>query len=69
MCSAGGGQRLAVVTGAGKGLGEALVHELSAEGWLVLAVVRQAVHAEALGADTDRRSPRYISLGEAELDW
>lgn len=52
MCSAAGGQRLAVVTGAGKGLGEALVHELSAEGWLVLAVVRQAVHAEALGALT-----------------
>jgi len=42
------GQRFAVVTGAGRGFGEALVRELSEAGWLVLALVRQAVHAEAL---------------------
>lgn len=41
-------QRLAVVTGAGRGFGEALAQELSAAGWLVLAVVRQAGQARVL---------------------
>jgi len=44
----GQGQRLAVVTGAGRGFGAALARELSAAGWLVLAVVRQASRAPAL---------------------
>jgi NAD(P)-dependent dehydrogenase (short-subunit alcohol dehydrogenase family) len=43
-------QRLAVVSGAGRGFGEALVREFSAAGWLVLAVVRQASHAAVLDA-------------------
>lgn len=42
-------QCLAVVTGAGRGFGEALVRELSKAGWHVLAVVRQASQAAALG--------------------
>lgn len=42
------GQRLAVVTGAGRGFGEALAQELSAAGWLVLAVVRQSGQARVL---------------------
>jgi NAD(P)-dependent dehydrogenase (short-subunit alcohol dehydrogenase family) len=41
-------QRLAVVTGAGRGFGEALAQELSAAGWTVLALVRQAGQATAL---------------------
>jgi NAD(P)-dependent dehydrogenase (short-subunit alcohol dehydrogenase family) len=41
-------QRLAVVTGAGRGFGEALAQELSAAGWTVLALVRQPGHAMAL---------------------
>lgn len=44
----GQGQRLAVVTGAGRGFGAVLARELSAAGWLVLAVVRQASRAPAL---------------------
>ena len=41
-------QPLAVVTGAGRGFGEALAGELSAAGWLVVAVVRQAAQSAAL---------------------
>ena len=44
----GQAQRLAVVTGAGRGFGEALAREVSAAGWLVLAVMRQASQATAL---------------------
>ena len=44
----GRGQRLAVVTGAGRGFGEALARELSVAGWLVVAVVRQAAQAAPL---------------------
>lgn len=39
---------LAVVTGAGRGFGEALAQELSAAGWTVLALVRQVGQAPAL---------------------
>ena len=41
-------QQFAVVTGAGRGFGEVLVRELSAAGWLVLALVRQTGHAVVL---------------------
>ncbi|HEY9356794.1 MAG TPA: SDR family NAD(P)-dependent oxidoreductase, partial [Arthrobacter sp.] len=41
-------QPLAVVTGAGRGFGEALARELSAAGWQVVAVVRQAAQSAAL---------------------
>ncbi len=37
-----------MVTGAGRGFGEALARELSAAGWLVLAVMRQAGQAPVL---------------------
>ena len=49
----GEGQRLAVVTGACRGFGEAIARELSAAGWLVLAVVRQACQAPALDGLAD----------------
>jgi len=36
------GQRVAVVTGAGRGIGAAVVRRLSADGWAVIAVDRCA---------------------------
>ena len=67
MQAQGQKQRLAVVTGAGRGFGEALVQEFSAAGWLVLAVVRQSGHARQLavlhGVDTVVHDVRSDDMG------
>jgi NAD(P)-dependent dehydrogenase (short-subunit alcohol dehydrogenase family) len=70
--------RLAVVTGASRGLGRAIVDELSAAGWAVVAVTRENVSNSAwpdnvnvVAADIgqDAAVPALLSvLGEQPLD-
>lgn len=42
------GARVAVVTGASSGIGEAVVHRLAADGWTVVAAARRTAHLETL---------------------
>lgn len=44
-------QRLAVVTGASSGIGQATARQLAAEGWLVIAAARRAERLERLAAE------------------
>ncbi|MFK4299023.1 NADP-dependent 3-hydroxy acid dehydrogenase YdfG [Arthrobacter sp. GAS37] len=45
-------QKIAVVTGASTGIGEATVRALTADGWKVFAVARRAERLETLGAES-----------------